>query len=362
MKATIPAAQVFNLSDGLQVPIYYPQHDKELQELIAMAQNTGYKICPVGNVTKLPGFISPAKLKSGRYILVSMSKFNRILSYIPENLALTVEAGVTLTQILELTRPKRQFCPALLFQPVQATLGGTVASNQKHLLEQAYGSISNYIGGVELVSASGTLNFGGTNVKNVTGYEIGRFLAGSLGLYGIISKVTLFLKPFPDQDAYIIWNVDDTKTLFNKLAELKQKLFTLKGCWIWPEETRQKFNVLFALYGTANQVESEHKLIKQALAPGALSVAAAEIEEKLFHLNREKQQARAVIWDRQQAVEVVNRHDFVLYDYLSGEVFTNSFPSSGIPGIELDDTVTLIRLLKARLDPAQVFIGDEFYA
>lgn len=356
------ASEAARVSDDLQVTIYYPQNDQELYELITMAQTYGYKICPAGNLTKLPNCISPAKLRHDRYILVSMSRFNRILSYVPENLAITAEAGVTLTRILELIKPKRQFCPALLFQPVQATLGGTVASNQKHLLDHAYGTIGNYIGGVELVSVSGTLDFGGPNVKNVTGYEAGRFLAGSLGLYGIISKVTLFLKPLPDQLNYVIWKTDNLETIFSKLAELKGALFTLRGCWVWPEASRYDFNVLFTLYGSSNQVEREHMLIKQTLAPDVFSVPAAEIEEKLFYLSRKKQEAEAVIWDKQQVADIVKQRNFVLYDYLCGKVFTNTFPPAGTTGVKPDDAVALVRLLKAKLDPAQVFIGDEFFA
>jgi hypothetical protein len=360
MKATGIMAREFNLSNGLEVAVYYPQDEKEIRELLKMAETSGREICPVGNLTRLTRYISPAKLKHDRYMLVSMSKFNRIISYIPENMALIAEAGVTLGQILELTWPQGQFCPALLFLPAQATLGGTVASNQKHLLEHVYGSIANYMGGIELISTYGVLNFGGANVKNVTGYEVSRFLAGSRGVYGFISKVTLFLKPVPDEMVYILWKVPHAQAIFSKLAELKRVLYSLKGCWVWPD-ANQLYNVLFALFGTTGQVEKEQGQVIQALGPDAFPIAAPEIQAELFSLNEKKHQAKVIVWDKQQITNFVNRRDFVLYDYLSGELFTNSVPGE-TAGVKYDDPITLVRKLKVRLDPAQVFIGDEFYA
>ncbi|HEY3426211.1 MAG TPA: FAD-linked oxidase C-terminal domain-containing protein, partial [Negativicutes bacterium] len=79
-----------------------------------------------------------------------------------------------------------------------ATIGGNVGENAGGMRAVKYGVTSNYVMGLEVVLADGTLiNTGGKAIKNVTGYNLTQLFTGSEGTLGIITKALLRLIPMP---------------------------------------------------------------------------------------------------------------------------------------------------------------------
>jgi glycolate oxidase FAD binding subunit len=120
-----------------------------------------------------------------------------IVDYQPDELVLTVRCGTPLADIDAVLAERGQ---CLSFEPPRytpsATIGGTVACNLSGPARPWGGSARDMVLGARLVDGRGEmLRFGGQVMKNVAGYDVSRFLAGSLGVLGVITELSLKVLP-----------------------------------------------------------------------------------------------------------------------------------------------------------------------
>jgi glycolate oxidase FAD binding subunit len=129
-----------------------------------------------------------------------LSAHRGVVDYQPDELVLTVRSGTSLADIDAVLEDRGQH---LSFEPPRfspaATIGGTVACNLSGPARPWGGSVRDMVLGTRLVDGRGeTLRFGGQVMKNVAGYDVSRFVAGSLGVLGVITEVSLKVLPRPD--------------------------------------------------------------------------------------------------------------------------------------------------------------------
>jgi len=121
-----------------------------------------------------------------------------IVNYEPSELVITARAGTALKE-LEATLTKEQ--QMLAFEPPhfgQATIGGCVAAGLAGPRRARTGALRDFVLGCQLLDGKGQLlSFGGQVMKNVAGYDVSRFLAGSLGILGVLTEVSLKVLPLP---------------------------------------------------------------------------------------------------------------------------------------------------------------------
>ena len=87
----------------------------------------------------------------------------------------------------------------------RATLGGVVATGLSGAQRTGYGSPRNFVIGMKVVLADGTLiKAGGRVVKNVAGYDLCKLFTGSYGTLGLITELTFKLRPLPQKTATIL--------------------------------------------------------------------------------------------------------------------------------------------------------------
>lgn len=144
--------------------------------------------------------------------LLDLSKIAGIRSYEPNELVLTCGAGTpmwTIESALESHNQQLAFEPAdygpLLGGPAaRGTIGGVLSANLSGPRRFKAGAARDHFLGVEAVSGRGeTFKAGGKVVKNVTGYDLCKLLAGSWGTLALMSEVTVKVLPAPE----------DTRTL-----------------------------------------------------------------------------------------------------------------------------------------------------
>ena len=131
--------------------------------------------------------------------LISTSVLTGITEYQSSEYTFTALAGTTLTEIHSALAEKGQYLPcAPLLRDAGATLGGTIASGLSGPERFRYGGLRDFLLGIQFVSGDGSLHYsGGKVVKNAAGFDLPKFVVGSLGRFGILTEVTFKVFPTP---------------------------------------------------------------------------------------------------------------------------------------------------------------------
>src|SRR6185369_14097741 len=104
--------------------------------------------------------------------------------------------GITMQALAELLAKERQRLPIDVPQAEQATIGGVIATNWNGPRRFGEGTVRDYVIGISAVDGRGQpFKGGGRVVKNVAGYDFCKLLTGSLGTLGIITQLSLKVKP-----------------------------------------------------------------------------------------------------------------------------------------------------------------------
>ena len=145
--------------------------------------------------------------------VLDLSALNRVVDYEPNELILTVEAGTPMADLLSLVDSKNQefaFEPmdtsVLLGTPPQsATIGGSIAAGLAGPRRIKSGGARDHLLGLTAVSGFGeTFKAGGKVVKNVTGYDLCKLIAGSWGTLAAMTEVTLKVMPKAEREVTLV--------------------------------------------------------------------------------------------------------------------------------------------------------------
>lgn len=201
-----------------QLPIkqtLIPADQAAAADAIRAAYENDAAIYPIGGGTSL-GFGLPAK-KPGQGL--SLAGLKRVVDYPARDMTVTVEAGTTMGELNGLLAAERQMLPFDVPQASQATVGGVIATNFTGPRRHGLGTVRDYVIGISAIDGRGMpFKGGGRVVKNVAGYDFCKLLTGSLGTLGVITQVTLKLKPVPEQSSLMACAVGNLETAERILA------------------------------------------------------------------------------------------------------------------------------------------------
>ena len=169
-----------------------PRDAADLAEIVAEAAASGRKLELRGGGTKA-GFGAPREAE-----VVSLAGMAGVVDYDPAELVLTVRPGTRLSDVQALVAAEGQM---LAFEPWgdrAATMGGTVAAGVAGSRRVTAGSARDHLLGFKAVSGRGEAYVAGAKVvKNVTGYDLPKLMAGSWGRIGAMTELTLKVLPRP---------------------------------------------------------------------------------------------------------------------------------------------------------------------
>ncbi len=173
--------------------VIQPTTNEEVMNVVKYASDNSIPIVPRGNSTGLMG----ANLTVDGGISLDMIKMNKILEYDPENLTMTVQAGIRLKDLDEFCADK-----PFVYMPAPAmhwaTIGGNVSTNAGGLKAIKYGVTREHIREIKAVLTNGKLyKFGSKAVKSSSGYSLKDLFIGAEGTLGVITEVTIRLYPKP---------------------------------------------------------------------------------------------------------------------------------------------------------------------
>ena len=153
---------------------------------------------------------------------LSLAGLNRVVDYPARDMTITVEAGITHGRAWPTCwPPSGNGCRSTCRTPTEATLGGVVATALSGPRRYGHGTMRDYVIGISAVDGRGMpFKAGGRVVKNVAGYDFCKLLTGSLGTLGVITQVTLKIKPRPEASALASATLRDLDTAERLLAAL----------------------------------------------------------------------------------------------------------------------------------------------
>jgi len=204
--------------------VLQPQTTSQVAKIIELAHEHRLPISIRGGGTGLDGdAVAP---RDG--LLVSLKKMNRIKEISPENTVAVVQPGVMTARINDQLRSSDLFYPIDPASQGQGTIGGDVATGAHGLRTAKYGSIYNYLLGLEVVTPPGeVIRCGAKTLKCATGYHLTDLFAGSRGQFGVITEIVLKLLPRPQARASLM-------ATFHEAAQAHRVREVLMRENIWP--------------------------------------------------------------------------------------------------------------------------------
>jgi glycolate oxidase FAD binding subunit len=185
-----------------------PRDAKDVEAAVQSALVEGKTIEIVGHGSKR-AIGRPAQTD----LTLDLSALSGITLYEPEELVLSAKAGTPLAEIEALLGAKGQ---QLAFEPMncaaifagvagRGTIGGALATNVSGPRRIKAGAARDHFLGVCAVSGRGeTFKSGGRVVKNVTGYDLCKLMAGSWGTLAAMTEVTIKVLPRPETEQTLL--------------------------------------------------------------------------------------------------------------------------------------------------------------
>ncbi|HEV8643642.1 MAG TPA: FAD-binding oxidoreductase [Methylomirabilota bacterium] len=170
---------------------------EQVAAVLALAHDEKLAVVARGSGSALDLGRPPVRLDA----VLDMRGLTRIIEDHPDDLTVSVEAGITAGALAARLAARRQWLPVDPPAWQSRTIGGLVATNAHGPLRARYGTLRDLLLGVRFVAAGGVSTWGGSRVvKSVTGYDVPKLMVGSLGTLGVLTELTLRLHPMPESE------------------------------------------------------------------------------------------------------------------------------------------------------------------
>ena len=182
--------------DGLMPSeVVSPTTKSDVASHLSDLQTQGKSIIPWGAGTR----IGIGNFPTDYDVALDLTGLTSEIEHVAGDMTLVCDAGAKIADLSSLLAESQQRLPFEVPHPAEATIGGSVASNAPSRLAPRFGGIRDWVIGMSVVLADGTLTkTGGRVVKNVQGYDLHRLHTGAFGTLGVIVSVALKLVPVPE--------------------------------------------------------------------------------------------------------------------------------------------------------------------
>ncbi|WDL96133.1 FAD-binding oxidoreductase [Alicyclobacillus sp. ALC3] len=194
-----------------------PVDEAQAAAVMKRASEAGWKVKPLGAGTQLTG----EALGERVHIVLSMGRMKQVLDFSPSDLVVTVQPGVTLSELEGVLAAEQKMLPLDPWLPSASTIGGiasTAASGPRRAL---YGGVRDMAIALRVVYPDGTvIRTGSKVVKNVAGYDMTKLFVGSRGTLGLITELTFKLRPLPlhRETVVLVGSAEDIRLMRSKLV------------------------------------------------------------------------------------------------------------------------------------------------
>lgn len=206
---------------GRALAVVVPRTVEQISRVVRLCNEHGIGVVPHGGNTSYCGGATPDD--SGRQIVLSLRRLNRIRSVDALNYSLVAEAGCILADVQRAADDAERFFPLSLGSEGTCQIGGNLSTNAGGLSVLRYGMMRDLVLGLEVVLADGrVLSSLSALRKDNTGYDIKSLFLGAEGTLGIITAASLKLFPKVRSSATAFAAVPDVRSAVDLLARLRE--------------------------------------------------------------------------------------------------------------------------------------------
>jgi glycolate oxidase FAD binding subunit len=265
---------------------FQPADEAELAAIVAKAAADKTPLAIVGGGTR-QGLGRPMQTAA----TLSTAGLTGVTLYEPAELVLSAKAGTPLSTIEALLAKHRQ---RLAFEPMdhrgiygsvgEPTIGAISAANLSGPRRVQAGAARDSLIGLRAVTGTGTsVKSGGRVMKNVAGYDLVKFLAGSHGTLGVLSEVTFKLQPASETEATVaITGLSDARAVTAMAAALGSPFF-VTGAAHAPSEDTEPSRTYIRLDGFAASVADRAERVRAVMSEyGPADILGPETSASLW--------------------------------------------------------------------------------
>ncbi len=197
--------------------VAFPRSARSVAAILRFAQRERIPVTPRGSGHGYVGGCVP--VKGG--IVLSLARMNRIREINAGDFVAVVQAGVNTQHLQEQVEKRGLFYPPDPASRKETMIGGNIVTNAGGPRCLKYGVTRDYVLGLEVVLADGTITrLGGRTHKNKAGFDLHRLFVGSEGLLGVVTEATLKLLPLPPYRACLAIGFDSMRAAARALQAI----------------------------------------------------------------------------------------------------------------------------------------------
>jgi len=205
--------------------VVYAESTEDVAFVVQLADRHSVPVIPFGVGSSLEGHL--LAVQGG--VSIDLSRMNQVLRVNPEDLTVTVQAGVTRNQL------NREIKDLGLFFPIDpgadASLGGMSATRASGTNAVRYGTMRDNVLALTVVTAQGEVIHTGTRArKSSAGYDLTRLFVGSEGTLGVMTEITLKLYPLPEAVSAAVCHFPDVGAAVRTTIQIIQMGVPIARC------------------------------------------------------------------------------------------------------------------------------------
>ena len=250
--------------------VVFAQSSQEVAAAVRLCNQYRFPVIPYGTGTSLEGHI--LALQGG--LSIDLSQMNQVVAVNPEDLTVTVQAGVTRKQLNTEIKDTGLFFP--IDPGADASIGGMAATRASGTNAVRYGTMRENVLALTVVTADGKIIKTGTRAKKSSaGYDLTRLFVGSEGTLGIITEITLKIYPQPEAISAAVCSFNDIASAVNTVIQTIQMGVPVARVEFVDENGVKAFNkhdklslpekplLLFEFHGSEHGVKEQAEVVQQ---------------------------------------------------------------------------------------------------
>ncbi len=280
------------VSDKTPDTVIFPETIEDIQKVMKFANKNNIPVTARGAGTNLIG----ACLPDFGGIVMNLSKMNKIISINKTDMTAIVQPGLVVGELQKQVEKLGLFFPPDPSNLRVSTVGGAIAQSAGGPKTFKYGTTKDYVLGLKVVLADGSLMITGSNtIKNATGYPLTQMFIGSEGTLGIVVEATLKLIPKPESSRVMLAyfdNIEDAALSVNNIIDSKifpstidfmdnNSITTIEKFYPANLRTDKTAALIIEIDGTKESVQSDgDKLTKVLAESNATDITISNTEEE----------------------------------------------------------------------------------